>query len=102
MLAVASVLVHGDDTEVLREKRSLLVKWGGGGGAGGAAGAGRPAAATRPTSPPQIPVVGIITKPVGYAVPVEVPYVPPPMPYSPPAAAYSPPVAAYSPPPYTG
>ena len=80
---------------VARQKR-LVVKWGGGGGGGGAGPVlGNGQDVPRPSSPPVIPVVGIIQKPVGYSVPVEVPYVPPPMPYIPPVAAYAPPPYAH-------
>merc|ERR1712136_154443 len=97
---VAAVLVHGEDVAVhedldttttppvIRQKR-LVAKWGGGGGGGAAAlGMGEDIPHSPAYSAP-IPVVGIIRKPVGYAVPVEVPYVPPPIPYSPPAPSYA-------------
>ena len=88
------MLVGGQDADmdtptttsaVIRPKR-LVAKWGGGGGGGPGAGPGR-RTDSAPYSAP-IPVVGIIRKPVGYPVPVEVP---PPVPYSPPVAPYSPP-----------
>ena len=94
-MLVTAALVCGQDP-ILRQKR-FVVKWGGGGGGGGAGGLPSAIGQDVPSSAAPIPVVGIIRKPVGYAVPVEVPYAAPPMvPYSPPAAA-----APYGPP-YTG